>query len=270
MWRPYVYTIVMVILALTGYLNGYATARVLRAFGTTDWNFSAFMSALVLPLVIVISFGIEMLVNWIERTGERYSFGKTLGRTAAWYLANGLMCYIGAYRGYLAKSDKPVVNVSPVRRTIPPQPVWMSIFVIAPVFGAIQFASMYAEFGYLIDSVFKSSMYSMFGFLLVDCVLLLLVVALLCVVQTYMQLCYQNYEWQWRSFIVGASGTLYMFAYSCIYLFTQMKLARLMSDLVFLVYVEVFLLCYAVAAGAVGVGASYMFVNYIYKDIRND
>ena len=47
----------------------------------------------------------------------------------------------------------------------------MSIFIIAPVFGLIQFAGMFAEFTYLVDSIFKQHMYAMFGFLLINAIL---------------------------------------------------------------------------------------------------
>ena len=46
----------------------------------------------------------------------------------------------------------------------------------------------------------------MFGFLLLNVLMLVVVISLLSVLQTYMQLCQQNYEWWWRSFYVGASG----------------------------------------------------------------
>ena len=60
-------------------------------------------------------------------------------------------------------------------------PYHMSVFVLAPVFGFIQFASMYAEFSYLVDSVFRSRMYAMFGFLLLNFILQVLIISLLSV-----------------------------------------------------------------------------------------
>ena len=79
---------------------------------------------------------------------------------------------------------------------------------------------MYAEFSYLVDSIFKSHMYAMFGFLFTNLILLVVIVALLSIVQTYMQLCYQNYDWWWRSFAVGASVGFYMFLYTVWFLVT--------------------------------------------------
>ena len=73
-----------------------------------------------------------------------------------------------------------------VVRPIPDQPLYMNIFIIAPIFGLIQFASMYAEFTYLVDSIFRQHMYAMFGFLLINGILQSIVISLLSVVQTYM------------------------------------------------------------------------------------
>jgi len=101
MWRPYVYQTIMVVLALYGFLNGYITTRTLKFFGTTDWNFSAAMSAIMLPLFITAAVLIEVAVAWLARTSQRYSAGETVMRTIGWYLLNGVSCYIGAYRGYL-------------------------------------------------------------------------------------------------------------------------------------------------------------------------
>ena len=76
--------------------------------------------------------------------------------------------------------------IGKVIRPIPDQPFFMNILVIGPVFGFIQFASMYAEFSYLFDSIFKSHMYSMFGFLMINLTLQIAIISLLSILQTYM------------------------------------------------------------------------------------
>ena len=53
-------------------------------------------------------------------------------------------------------------------------------------------------------------MYSMFGFLLLSILSQAIIISLLSIISTYMQLCSQNYHWWWRSFVIGASGSLYI------------------------------------------------------------
>mmetsp|Transcript_47326 Transcript_47326/g.62610 ORF Transcript_47326/g.62610 Transcript_47326/m.62610 type:complete len:262 (-) Transcript_47326:72-857(-) len=260
----------MVILALWGFLNGYTTSRTLKFFGTTDWNFSAIVAAFTLPLFISVTLGFELALAWLTRTALRYSFKANLLRIVGWYLLNGSMCYLGAYRGYMQKAVQIPSPVGTVRRPIPAMPYHMSILVVAPVLGFIQFASMYAEFSYLLDSVFRSHMYAMFGFLLLNMIMQVLIVSLLAILQTYVQLCYQNYEWWWRSFAIGAAGALWMAGYALLFLVTKMKVSDFAGDASFIVYIAVFIICYGCAAGAVAVNASYYFVSKIYSSIRKD
>ena len=100
-WRPYIYEISFIILAVFGFINGYFTSRNLKFFGTTDWNFSATIAALVLPLFIIGCIFLEQLIGWIAGSSIRYTFGETVLRTIGWYLLNGTMCYYGAFKGYI-------------------------------------------------------------------------------------------------------------------------------------------------------------------------
>lgn len=270
LWRPYIYTTTMVILAIWGFFNGYVTSRYLKYFGTTDWNFSASVSAFAFPCFIMGAFFLELVFGWLAKSSIRYSVGTTILRVVGWYLLNGTMCYYGAFKGYVQKATPVIPALGKVIRPIPAQPYYMNICVIAPVFGFIQFAAIYAEFSYLLDSIFKSHMYAMFGFLLVNFILQVLIIGLLSCIQTYMQLCYQNYEWWWRSFYVGASCAIYIAIYAVWYLATQMRLADIASDVGFLIYIYALLGMYVFAAGAISVQASYMFVSKIYANQRSD
>lgn len=171
----------MVILAFWGFINGYVTSRTLKFFGTTDWIFSATLAALCLPLFITVSLGFELFLAWVTRSALRHSLANNVLRIGGWYILNGGMCYFGAYRGYIQPATPVPSQVGKVPRPIPEMPYHMSVFVLAPVFGFIQFASMYAEFSYLVDSVFRSRMYAMFGFLLLNFILQVLIISLLSV-----------------------------------------------------------------------------------------
>lgn len=271
-WRASIYSTMMVILALFGYLNGYATARYLKFHSTTDWAFSAMISSFALPLFISGAMSFELVFAWLGKSAIRYSFKHNVERIVGWYLLNGVMCLIGSYRGYIEKATPNPVPLSKVARPIPDQPWFLSLFILVPVVGLVQFISMYAEFTYLVDSIFKSHMYAMFGFLLLNFVLTVIVIALLACFQTFLQLSYQNHEWQWRSFVIGGSGGIYLAAYSLYYMCTQMKLGELASDATFLIYVYLFIGCYICAAGSIAVQSSYYFVVRLYnaQELRTD
>ena len=100
-WRPYIYTTTMVILALWGFINGYLTSRSLKFFGTTDWNFSATIAAFTLPMFLTLTLFLELVIAWLSKSAMRHNFKNNLLRIVGWYLLNGVMCYLGAYRGYV-------------------------------------------------------------------------------------------------------------------------------------------------------------------------
>ena len=118
-WRPYIYPIVLVIMALYGFLNGYVTSRNLKFFGTTDWSFSATVSALVLPLFVTGALLLECLIAWVSGSSQRYSFGSILLRIIGWYIFNGNMCYYGAFKGYIQKATELPSPLGRVARPIP-------------------------------------------------------------------------------------------------------------------------------------------------------
>ena len=110
----------------------------------------------------------------------------------------------------------------------------------------------------------------MFGFLLLNLLMLIVTISLLSVLSTYLQLCSGHHEWWWRSFYVGMSGGVYMAIYCVLYMLKNMDALDLLSDLSIIVYIVSFLGCYSVAAGAISVQASYIFTKRIYADIRKD
>ena len=90
----------------------------------------------------------------------------------------------------------------------------MHIFWTIQFFGLIQFAAVFTEFKYLVESLWRNQIYAMFGFLAIDFLLHFFVVGCLGIISTYLCLSYKDYEWWWRSFWTGFGGCLYMFFFS--------------------------------------------------------
>ena len=139
-----------------------------------------------------------------------------------------------------------------------------------PIYGAVIFGTIYMEFKYMWESIWNTYMYAMFLFLFINFFLMAMVIALLAVVQVYMQLTYQNYEWWWRTFFIGASGGIYVVLYTLSYLVAEMDYGLLWSDLVYLLYVYMFLCMYCCMCGTIACLAAHVFINLIYSHIKFD
>lgn len=58
--------------------------------------------------------------------------------------------------------------------------------------------------------------------------------------------------------------------YAIVYLFAELDVDNLDSDMVYLVYMVLFIGGYSLMAGTISVMASYIFVEYLYTGIRGD
>ena len=269
-YRPYVFNAGLFILACVAWVNGYVTCRTLKFFGATDWVFSAAISAVTMPCFLYMTLSVSEMLEALVKAGQHYTFTHEVFYALAWCLANGVLSFVGAYYGYLQQQLKKPIRVSAVKRTVPPQPYIMNLVFVGALVGVIQFATVFTEFKYLIESVWRNQMYAMFGFLFVNFLLHAVTTCLLAVVQTYLTLSYQNYEWWWRSFWTGASGSVFVGAYAIYYLMTVMDITSVSSDLVYILYTQIFVIFFGIMSGMISVFASYLFIEFLYSNIKGE
>ena len=175
-------------MSMSGWINGYITTRTLKYFGATDWIFSAVISAMVLPLWIYTTIGAADTIELFLGASMPTTVLGGIIYSIMWMFSNGITCFIGAYMGYLAPQGKKTIKISAVKRKIPDQPCYMSIFWTTAMFGLIQFAAIFTEFQYLIESVWRNQIYAMFGFLAANYLMHFFVVGTLSIIQTYLTL----------------------------------------------------------------------------------
>ena len=67
-------------------------------------------------------------------------------------------------------------------------------------------------------------------------VILVITCAEITIVMCYFQLCAEDYNWWWRSFLTSGSSAGYMFAYSVFYFFTKLEITKFVSGLLYYGY----------------------------------
>lgn len=178
-YRPVLFLLAFLYSALTSWVNGFITAKVMKYFGATDWLFAAISAAVVFP---ALTYAILLAVDCVE-----YSM-KSAARTPPltifilgllWICISVPICFNGAYTAFKQERPKSSIQVNQMRRRIPEQQWYLKRRVILPIFGAIIFGSIFGEFQYVMKSVWRSYMYAMYGFLFVNVQLLTLIVSLL-------------------------------------------------------------------------------------------
>ena len=208
----------------------------------------------------------EAVFAWYGGLPASHSFGNNSLRFSGLYLLHATMCYYGAFAGYAQSATPRFTEVAKVKRPIPRQPFYLSLYILAPIFGLLQFATFGLEFHQLVRQSMRLHMYAMFRYLFFSLLMLVVVISLLSCIATYMSLCNQDYRWWWRSFVIGASSSIYIGLYGVLYLAALFRPDDWTSDIAFFIYFYIFLGCYICATGYLGVWSSYKFVSTIYKD----
>lgn len=142
--------------------------------------------------------------------------------------------------------------------------------VLATLGGGVIFSTIIVEFYYLVTSVWRSYLFGMFGFLAVNMTLLLIVISLVSTATTYISLQSLNWQWWWQAYLTGFSAGAYMMLYLIYCMVFVFKMDMLWGDVVYLLYAGLASVMFSLYCASVSVGASYLFVDYIFRKTKND
>lgn len=123
------------------------------------------------------------------------------------------------------------------------------------------FSTVFAEFYYVLTSIWRSYIYGMFGMLFFNLSLLLVVITLISVLSTYLSLQYGNWGWWWRSYLIGYTAGVFLILYSVYAMFCVFKMDLFWGDIVYLLYTVLFGGMFGTMCGSISVLASFVFIN---------
>jgi transmembrane 9 superfamily protein 2/4 len=154
--------------------------------------------------------------------------------------------------------------------------------------GVLPFGAIFVELYFIMNSIWFSKVYYMFGFLFICFGLMIITSAAVTVLMIYFLLCAENYHWQWRSFFTAGASAAYVFASCLLYWIKDVSWTSWTSGVVYLGYSAllsslVFILTgklqytfvslkyvLTVQLGTIGFFASWLFTLKIYRSIKVD
>ncbi len=74
----------------------------------------------------------------------------------------------------------------------------------------------------------------------------------------------------WRTFAVGASGGLYLAIFGVFYWAFHMDIAVIGFDMIYLVYLYMFVILFSVMGGSIACMSGYLFLEGIYSGVKFD
>lgn len=252
-----------------GAVAGYTGARTHKMFGGTQWQRTTVATAFVFPSFI---FGVVFFLNlfvWAAGSANAIPFGSMFAVLTLWFLISVPLVFVGAYLGYKREKITFPVAVGAMPRQIPVQPWYLTTAFSMLIGGVLPFGAIFVELFFILTSLWLSQYYYVFGFLMLAFFILVITCAEIAIVLTYFQLCAEDYRWWWRSLnIPGASG-IYVFFYSLFYLATRLDMQGV-SVLLYIGYMFLVSVFFALVTGICGHYATFMFVKKIYAAVKVD
>ncbi|KAI5817359.1 hypothetical protein BZA77DRAFT_310454 [Pyronema omphalodes] len=255
-----------------GFFSGYYSTRVYKTFKGDNWKKNALTTGLIFPGFLFASMFLLNLFVWAQASSTAIPVTTLIALGAMWLLVSLPLVFVGSYLGFQREAWEHPTRTTQIARQIPPQPWYLRLIPSILIGGIIPFAVIFIELLFVFKSLWqdKSSYYYMFGFLGLITGVLVLVVMEISVVMTYFMLCYENWGWWWRSFLVGGGSAVWVFIYSAWYYFTRLEVQGWTSGMLYFAYSALACAVYGVLLGTVGWLASYAFVRRIYGAIKAD
>ncbi|KAK9370185.1 hypothetical protein V1509DRAFT_637789 [Lipomyces kononenkoae] len=258
--------------AFAGVFSGYFSSRLYKSFKGEKWIKNALRTAMLVPGILLGYVVALNFLSWSQSSSSAIPFGTLVVLVAMWLLILVPLVVIGGWLGFKRPAIEPPTRIKQIARQIPPTPWYMNLKFAMFIGGLIPFAAILIELLFILKSVWqdKTGYYYMYGFLgLTFCILIVMVVEI-SIVTTYFQLCAEDYNWWWRSFLVGTGSAFWIFCYSIWYYFTKLNLSGFVSGLLFFSYSLIGCVVYGLCTGTVSFLAAYEFVHRIYLAVKTD
>lgn len=259
----------LLVYVLMGSTAGYVSARLYKAFRGKQWQRCTLLTALAFPGLSFCLFFLMDILLWSNKSTGAVPVLSMLAMLALWFGVSVPLVFLGAYFGYKQEVlEFPTVTQN-IPRPIPPQPWYLNPAVVCLVGGLLPFGCCFIELFFVLSSVWMDQYYYVFGFLLLVYVILAITCAEIAVVLCYFQLCAEDYNWWWRSFLASGSAALYVFLYSAFY-FSHLESNLFVTYVLYFGYTALSSAGLFLLTGFFGFMACLLFTRGIYGSIKVD
>ena len=263
-------TAMLLLFVLMGYPAGYVSARLYKMFGLKEWKRSTLVTATFYPGAVFALFFVVDLIEWANASSGAVPFSTMLALLVLWFGISFPLCSLGAYRGFQTETISNPTRYNHIPRQIPPQPIYMHPMVSILVGGILPFGAVFIELFFVMSSIWLHQIYYLFGFLLLVLVILIATCAEITIVMCYFQLCSEDYNWWWRSFLTSGASAFYLFMYAIMYFVTKLDMTKFAAGVIYFIYMFIISLSFFLLTGMIGFFACFWFVRKIYGAIKID
>jgi len=267
--RVNIINIGILLYCFSGIIGGYISGIFYRFWDGLSWIKVAIFTSFLFPGTLIFGYLIVNIVLTIEKSNAAVHFYDILSLFVLWLFCTFPLILIGSFFGFKSNKISIPVTINKIPSVIPEKPWYLRYRYITFVTGIIGFATIFIELNYVMGALWRHQIYFLGAFLWIAFLLFIIVVGEMTVLVVFFNLCYGDYNWWWKSFIVGSSPVIYFIIYTIIYFF-YLRITRLSAMVVYFGMMGFISAMAMFICGTVSVFFSMGFINRIYSKIRID
>nr|POE93550.1 transmembrane 9 superfamily member 1 [Quercus suber] len=268
--RGSVATVMILLYTIFGFIGGYVSARVYKSFGGKKWKQLFIYTPSIIPAIVFGTFFLLNLFVWARQSSGAVPFTTMLVLVGIWFVISAPLSVAGSWLGYRQEQPEPPTRTNQIPRQIPPARGYLRTVPSMLLVGVLPFGAIFVELYFIMNSLWSSRIYYMFGFLFLSFGLLIATSASVTILMIYFVLCAENYHWQWRAFASSGASAIYVFLYSLIYWAQMLSFSSFTGGLLYLGYSLLLSGLWFVLSGTIGFFASWIFIHRIYASLKID
>jgi len=263
-------TCAMVLFVCLGTPAGYISARVYKSFGGEKWKSNVLLTSMLCPGIVFAHFFIMNLVLWYEGSSAAIPFFTLVALLALWFCVSVPLTFVGAFFGFRKRAIEHPVRTNQIPRQIPEQSVYTQPIPGIVMGGVLPFGCIFIQLFFVLNSIWSSQIYYMYGFLFLVFVILIITCSETTILLCYFHLCAEDYHWWWRSFLTSGFTAFYLCVYCIHYFMTKLEIEGAASTFLYFGYTSIIVFTFFILTGTIGFFACFWFVRKIYSVVKVD
>ncbi|MPC40619.1 Transmembrane 9 superfamily member 2 [Portunus trituberculatus] len=178
-------------LVIVLFLSGMVAMIILRTLhkDIARYNQVKLFCGLLLEEVVFALFFIMNLMLWHKDSSAAVPFTTLLALLSLWFLVSVPLTFVGAFFGYRKRCLENPVRTNQIPRQIPEQSVYTKPLPGIIMGGVLPFGGIFIQLFFILNSIWSSQTYYMFGFLFLVFLILVVTCSETTVLLCYFHLC---------------------------------------------------------------------------------
>ncbi|PGH23583.1 hypothetical protein AJ80_02363 [Polytolypa hystricis UAMH7299] len=268
--RGFLGTVILLLYTFLGFIGGYVASRTYKSFGGESWKKLITLTPLLIPAIAFGTFFVLNFFVWIKGSSGAVPFLTMVFTVLLWFVISVPLSVAGSWVGFRQAAIEGPTKTNQIPRQIPPAVGSLRPIPSTLISGLLPFAAIFVELYFIMNSIWTSKIYYMFGFLFLCYGLMIITAAATTILLVYFLLCAENYRWHWRAFIGAGMTGGYVFLNALIFWATRVSFGGLTGAVLYLGYSALLGFLVFILTGSIGLFASWAFVQRIYGSIKVD